>query len=58
MIPLMLSNDYLNFFGEYEAIIDTALVPESGPKGGLFDEKKTKMKNFQIPNRKESALID
>jgi hypothetical protein len=29
----------LNFLGEFESIFETALAHESGPKGGLFDEK-------------------
>jgi hypothetical protein len=33
------SNDYLDFLGEYEAICETALAPESWPKGGLFGKK-------------------
>jgi hypothetical protein len=33
------SNDYLDFFGEYVAICERALAPESRPVGGLFDEK-------------------
>jgi hypothetical protein len=33
------SNDYLDFLGEYKAICETALARESGPLGGLFDEK-------------------
>jgi hypothetical protein len=31
----------LDFHGEFEAIFKTALAHESGPKGGLFDEKTT-----------------
>jgi hypothetical protein len=34
-----ISNDYLEFLGDFEAICKTALAPESGSKGGLFDEK-------------------
>jgi hypothetical protein len=34
------SNDYLDIFGEYEAICETALAVNHGPIGGLFDEKK------------------
>jgi hypothetical protein len=30
---LNFSNNYLDFLGEYEAICETALAPESGPKG-------------------------
>jgi hypothetical protein len=33
------ANDYLDFLGENEAICKTALGCESGPYGGLFDEK-------------------
>jgi hypothetical protein len=29
----------LDFLGEFEAIFETALAHESGPYGGLFDEK-------------------
>jgi hypothetical protein len=34
-----ISNNYLNILGEFEAIFETALAHESGPLGGLFDEK-------------------
>jgi hypothetical protein len=34
-----ISNNYLDFLGEFEAIFETALVHESGPWGGLFDGK-------------------
>jgi hypothetical protein len=34
------ANVYLDFLGEYEAICETALAHELGPKGGLFDGKK------------------
>jgi hypothetical protein len=33
------TKDYLDFINEYEAICETALARESGPYGGLFDEK-------------------
>jgi hypothetical protein len=32
-------NDYLALLFEYEAIYKMALAHESGPQGGLFDEK-------------------
>jgi hypothetical protein len=38
-----LSNDYLDFLGEYKAICETALARESGPFGRLFDEKKPRV---------------
>jgi hypothetical protein len=33
------NSNIIDFLGEYEAICETALGRESGPKGGLFDEK-------------------
>jgi hypothetical protein len=41
-----ISNNYLNFLGELEAIFETALAHESGPEGGLFDEKKPGVENL------------
>jgi hypothetical protein len=40
------ANDYLDFIGENEAICKTALGRESGPWGGLFDEKKPRVENL------------
>jgi hypothetical protein len=37
--PHSFANNYINFLCEYEAICKTALARESGPQGGLFDEK-------------------
>jgi hypothetical protein len=34
-----ISNDYLEFLGDFEAICETALARESGPQGVLIDEK-------------------
>jgi hypothetical protein len=34
-----ISNNYLNFLGEFEAIFETALAHESGPWGGLLMKK-------------------
>jgi hypothetical protein len=33
-------------FSEFEAIFEMALAHESGPKGGLFDEKKPRVENL------------
>jgi hypothetical protein len=37
----------LDFLGEFEAIFKTALACESGPKGGLLDEK-SRVENLVI----------
>jgi hypothetical protein len=34
-----ISNNYLYFLSEFEAIFETALAHKSGPLAGLFDEK-------------------
>jgi hypothetical protein len=41
-----ISNNYLDFLGEFEAIFETALAHESGPYGGLFDETKPRVENL------------
>jgi hypothetical protein len=33
----MISNDYLEYLGEFESIFEAALAYESGARGGLFD---------------------
>jgi hypothetical protein len=38
----------IDFLGEYEAICETALGRESGPSGGLFDEKTAGRKSHAI----------
>jgi hypothetical protein len=35
----LISSDYLEFLGDFEDICKTALARESGPYGGLIDEK-------------------
>jgi hypothetical protein len=39
-------NNYLDFLSECEALCETALAPESGPLGGLFDEKNPRVENL------------
>jgi hypothetical protein len=44
--PPNLANDYLEYLGEFEVICETALARESGLKGGLMFEKKTRFENL------------
>jgi hypothetical protein len=41
------SNDYLDFLGEYEAICETALAPESEPYRGDCLMKKTDGRKYR-----------
>jgi hypothetical protein len=40
-----ISNDYLEFLGDFEAICETALARETGPLGMLIDEKTSGRKS-------------
>jgi hypothetical protein len=51
-----MSNDYLEFLGDFEAICETALVSESGPQGVLIDEKTEGRKSRDTAPLKTSAV--
>jgi hypothetical protein len=40
------ANFCINFLAQDEAICKTASAHESGPKGGLFDEKNPRVENL------------